>query len=101
MPEYDRNNRDAAKAVYYSVLASLDELPTHRDRVETVMNLVKYILAKEVDAHPRLDRVEAFGQEALNFGLNVIDLTSMITPAGGCGECPRCVARKQQQKTAS
>jgi hypothetical protein len=104
MPEYDRNNRDAAKAVYFSVLASLDELPTHADRVETVMNLVKYVLVKATDAgcsKPGESRIEAFSRHAMAFGLDVIDLPAMIKDDGDCGECPRCIARKQQQKTAS
>jgi hypothetical protein len=88
---------DAARAVYFSALASLDELESHEDRCAVVFNWVKYIMAmRSVDITPpgRDSLLPAFAMLCSQFACKVMDLPDEIGPELDmpCGKCKRCKA---------
>ncbi len=86
------------EAVYYSALASLDTL-THNDRVEVLLNWVKYVMlteAADVMAEGTADLSPEFGKLCFEFATQVIGLPTRYRQRHGmeerCGKCPACIA---------
>ena len=91
---YSDEETKQSHAVYYSALASLDELTeAHRKRV--VMNWVKYVALKESAANGQ--SFVAFAKVCIEMSDDIMDLPEtylMEMDKHQRGECPRCQAGK-------
>jgi hypothetical protein len=92
--------RADGEAVYFSALASLDELP-HGMRVLVVLNWVKYIMARFTDRivpenEPNLAPV--FAVLCAEFSEMVLELPVTFAEqldASPCGQCSECVKERK------
>jgi hypothetical protein len=86
------------EAVYYSALASLDELPTHHMRALVVLNWVKYIIVRltdDVTPEHITDLSPIFGALCNDFAELVLGLPEKFShqlDGRPCGKCPACLA---------
>lgn len=94
------------EAVYYSALASLDELQ-HGEQALVVMNWVKYVLSNWAN-----HKAPGYGADfhltlvmlCHDFAVQVIDLPEKYDAMfrnQGCGNCARCKARGVKPPEAS
>ncbi len=86
------------EAVYYSSLASLDELP-YGEQALVVMNWTKYVLSKWAASKAPISSPEFpdhFQLLCLDFARQVLQLPDHFAEFidnHGCGRCPKCIIR--------
>ncbi len=94
-----KEDEKQSEAVYYSALASLDELPSHQARMWAVMNWLKYVLLIEArdKTPPGADLAPVFTTLCTDTAVNVMDMPDVYVHLRGrnnCGQCPSCIARE-------